>query len=282
MLVVKPILGNKSALFIRTEESGGDFLPKVSAVLITYNEEKNIVRTLSKLSWCDEIVIVDSGSTDKTVAICQDFGCTIYTKAFNGYGEQKRFAISKASNDWILCLDADEVLSDQLVEEIKEKLSNAEGYEGFAMPMNLIFLDKEFRYGKESGRHFLRLFNKNKGTFTEDKVHESIKLEGAVLKLRNYIYHYSYTSLNQCLEKCNRYSSLSAEMAYSKGKNKSILAILFGLPFNFFKYYLLERNFLNGIEGFYWSVFSSYYHFAKYVKLKELHRSAEKNRYAIH
>ncbi len=247
--------------------------PKVSAVIITYNEEKNIRRTLQQLYWCDEVVIVDSYSTDNTLAICKEFGCTIFSRKFEGYGEQKRFAVLQASNDWVLCIDADEVLTDKLIWEMTEELLSGTPCSGFSVRMNLVFLDKEFVHGKESGRYFLRLFNKLHGGFTDDKVHESIQVEGKIKKLHHTIRHYSYTSLHQCLEKCNRYSTYSAEMAFGKGKTKSILAIFFGLPYNFFKYYFLERNFLNGLKGFYWSVFSTYYHFAKYVKLRELHQS---------
>jgi len=234
------------------------------------------------LYWCDEVVIVDSNSTDGTVAICEEFGCTIYSKKFEGYGEQKRFAVSKASNDWVLCIDADEVLTDRLIWEITEELSSGTSFSGFSVRMNLVFLDKEFVHGKESGRYFLRLFNKLHGGFTEDKVHESIKVEGQIKKLHHTIRHYSYTSLHQCLDKCNRYSTYSAEMAFSKGKNKSIFAVLFGLPFNFFKYYFMERNFMNGLKGFYWSVFSTYYHFAKYVKLRELNATVQQPSRNLH
>ncbi|MCW3091211.1 MAG: glycosyltransferase family 2 protein [Ferruginibacter sp.] len=257
----------------RVSDKGLYFSTEVSAVIITYNEEQNIRRTLSKLTWCDEIVVVDSFSSDNTVAICKEFGCKIFSRTFDGYGAQKQFAVSQATNDWILCIDADEVLADRLVTEIQKTLISNEEYAGYSMRMNFVFLDKEFRHGKESERFFLRLFNKQLGYLSNDKVHESICVAGPVKKLQHAIKHYSYTSLHQCLEKVNRYSTYSAEMAFSKGKNKSMLAILFGLPFNFFKYYLLELNCLNGRNGFYWAVFSSYYHFAKYVKLKELHRT---------
>lgn len=250
--------------------------PKVSAVIITYNEEYNIRRTLSQLHWCDEIIIVDSNSTDKTVAICKTFDCKIFTRDFDGYGTQKRFAVAQASNDWILCIDADEVLTDNLVTEIGAALTDSTSWSGLSFRMNMVFLNKEFRYGKESGRFFLRLYNRNHGGFTDDKVHESIRVKGPVKKLQHTIRHYSYTSLHQCLEKCNRYSTYSAEMAFKKGKKKSVLAVLFGLPFNFIKYYILERNCLNGLNGFYWSVFSAYYHFAKYVKIRELHKAHKK------
>jgi glycosyltransferase involved in cell wall biosynthesis len=249
---------------------------KVSAVIITYNEEENVRRTLSQLYWCDEIVIVDSFSTDKTAGICKAMGARVFTRVFDGYGTQKRYAVSQALNDWVLCIDADEVLTDKLIEEICKNLNGTAEYSGFSIRMNMVFLDSEFVFGKESGRAFLRLFNKQHGGFTEDKVHESIQVNGPVKKLQHTIRHYSYTSLNQCLEKCNRYSTYSAEMAFKKGKNKSVFAVVFGIPFNFFKYYILERNFMNGLHGFYWSVFSTYYHFAKYVKLIELHKNHKK------
>ena len=243
----------------------------VSAVIITYNEEANIRRTLKQLHWCDEIVIVDSYSTDNTIGICREFNCTIYFKEFDGYGAQKRFAVSKAGNDWILCIDADEVLSDDLVQEILHiSPADANTYGGFSFRMNLVFLGKEFRHGKESGRYFMRLFHKQQGGFTNDKVHETIKVDAPVKKLDHIILHYSYSSLHQYLEKSNRYSTYSAEMAFRKGKKKSMLAIFLGLPFNFFKYYFLEKNILNGVKGFYWSVLSSHTHFTKYIKLREL------------
>ena len=255
---------------------------KVSAVIISYNEERNIRRTLSQLHWCDEIIIVDSYSTDATVDICREFNCTIYLREFNGYGSQKRYAVSKATHDWILCIDADEVLSDELVEEITTlPAQDLADYAAFSFRMNLVFLDKEFRHGKESGRYFMRLFNRMKGGFTDDKVHESIRVNGPVKRLNSIIRHYSYTSLHQCLEKSNRYSTYSAEMAFNKGKDKPMAVVLLGLPFNFIKYYVLERNCLNGIKGFYWSVFSSYYHFAKHVKLKELRDSYRKQNASV-
>lgn len=272
------------ALSLNTYESGTPAQDKglypavkVSAVIITYNEERNIRRTLSQLYWCDEIIVVDSHSTDKTAGICKAFGCRVFTRTFDGYGAQKRFAVAQAVNDWVLCIDADEVLTDKVAHEICANLTGCSEYSAFAIRMNMVFLNKEFVYGKESGRYFLRLFNKQHGGFTEDKVHESIQVKGPVKRLKHTIRHYSYTNLHQCLEKCNRYSTYSAEMAFKKGKNKSVFAVVFGLPFNFFKYYFLERNFMNGLHGFYWSVFSTYYHFAKYVKLKEHHKNYKKH-----
>ena len=258
---------------IRVSVEGLHLSLKVSAMVITYNEEQNIRRTLAKLTWCDEIVVVDSYSTDSTVAICKEFGCKVFFKTFEGYGNQKQYALSKTNNNWVLCIDADEVLTDKLIEEIKEVLADGKEYAGYYLRMNMVFLNKEFLHGKESARYFLRLFNKQKGSFTDDKVHERICVNGPVKNLHQTFRHYSYTSLHQYLEKNNRYSTYSAEVAFSKGKSKSMLAVLFALPFNFFKYYVIELNCLNGTKGFYWAVLSSYYHFAKYIKLKEMHQN---------
>jgi len=261
-----------STVTVTNTESHQD---KVSAVIITYNEELNIRRTLSRLYWCDEIVILDSYSSDKTVDICHEFGCKVFYRSFDGYGTQKREAVARASNDWVLVIDADEVLSDGLISEIQETLKKKTEKAAFSIPMNLVFLDREFTRGKESHRYYIRLFNKKKGGFTADKVHEGIEVEGGIGKFNSTIKHYSYTSLHQCLEKCNKYSTLSADMAFKKGKNKAVPVLLLSLPFNFIKYFLLDRNFMNGLKGFYWSVFSTYYHFAKYVKLNELNAAAK-------
>jgi glycosyltransferase involved in cell wall biosynthesis len=243
---------------------------KISAVIITHNESRNIRRTLSRLYWCDEIVVLDSHSTDDTVAICREFGCRVFFKTFEGYGSQKKHAVELANNDWILCLDADEVLSDSLISEIITAFRQEPSCAGFLLPMNLVFLGREFRYGKESQRYFLRLFHKGRGKFNDARVHEKIELKGETVKLKHALQHFSYNSLRQWYEKMDRYTTLGAEEAVRKGKNKGRLALLIALPYYFIRYYFLERNFLNGLEGFYWSVFNSYYHFTKYAKIREL------------
>lgn len=254
----------------------GLFPPKtpVSAVIITRNEGKNIRRTLTRLHWCDEIVVVDSYSTDDTVAICREFGCRIYFKTFRGYGFQKRYAVSLASNDWVLCLDADEVLSTELVAEMRHEFRSQPRHSGYALPMNLVFLGREFKHGKESRRYFLRLFRKSQGNFNTARVHERIELTGTVGKFNCSLQHYSYDSIAHWIAKMDRYTTLSAEEALKRGKTKSTLQLAVALPYYFLRYYFLERNFLNGLEGFYWSVFNSYYHFTKYTKIKEGHAPA--------
>jgi glycosyltransferase involved in cell wall biosynthesis len=262
----------------------------VSAVLITYNETENIRRTLSRLFWCDEIIVVDSFSTDDTVDACRQFGAKVFFKEFEGYGAQKRYAISKASNHWVLCLDADEVLSDALIDEIWREWENATAGEaglagaaglagvagpdcaGFLLPMNLVFLGREFTHGRESRRHFLRLFDRRHGNVNEALVHEKIELQGKVRKLRHHILHYSYRDIHQWYVKCDRYTTLGAQEAVRRGKRKGRLAVFFSFPYYFVHYYLVNGNWLNGMEGFYWSAYSALYHFTKYLKIRELQK----------
>ena len=248
---------------------------KVSAVIITYNEEHNLRQLLPLLFWCDEIIIVDSGSTDKTLDICRFYDCKVYYREFEGYGLQKKYALSLSKNDWVLSLDADEMLSHELIAEIRKEMSNPSA-DGYYIPMVFVFMGKEFRYGKENSKYFLRLFNRTRGDFSADKVHEQIRVDGCCKKFSGNIYHYSYRDFTQYFDKFNRYSTLAAEAAYMRGKKRSLLAILFALPFNFFKHYFLEGNFMNGAGGFYWSVLSSFYHFTKYIKLREIYARANK------
>lgn len=242
----------------------------VSAVIITYNEEHILPKALSKLWWCDEIIIIDSGSSDQTLSICEQYNCNVFIRPFNGFGEQKKYGVSKAKNNWILCIDADEIVSDELIEEIRKELCKPlQDYAGYAMPRKLVFMNHPFKYGKEASPYIIRLFNKQRGNWDNAVVHEKLKLDGAVKQLKNKIYHYSYTSYGQFLQKINLYSSLGARKLELAQVNRSKWKVAIAIPFNFFKYYILNRNFLNGFHGFAWAVLNTFYHFVKYVKVQE-------------
>lgn len=165
---------------------------KLSVFIIAFNEERIIEECLKKLYWVDEIIVVDSGSTDNTVAICEKYNAKIFYKKFNGYGEQKQFALDQTSNDWVLSLDADEVLTDSLINEIRLNLEfNQEESFGFYLKSRMVFLGKIFNYGNESNRNILRLFNKTHGNFSPITVHEEILVQGKTkyLKAITYIFH---------------------------------------------------------------------------------------------
>jgi glycosyltransferase involved in cell wall biosynthesis len=243
---------------------------KVSAVLITYNEESIISKTLSRLWWCDEILIVDSGSTDKTIDICNRHKCTIIYHPFISYGDQKNFGVSQAKNNWILCLDADEVLTYDLIEEIHRELSKPEiHYSGFSIPLKLVFMNQPFRFGKEAHCPTVRIFDRTKGEWDRAIVHEKLCISGKTKQLHHQILHYSYRDYAHFIAKINLYSSLGAQKLRVQNSGKSTWYIILALPFNFIKYYFIDRNFLNGYKGFEWSLLNTVYHFLKHVKARE-------------
>jgi glycosyltransferase involved in cell wall biosynthesis len=242
----------------------------VSAVIITYNEAINLRRTISQLSWCDEIIVVDSFSTDGTERIASEMQCQVFQRAFNGYGEQKTFAISKCKNDWILCLDADEYLTNELVEEIRQELLDPENITAFAFPSNLVFRRQQFRYGRESNRLVVKLFNRKSCYMSIDRVHEKIIVKGRIRNLENRLLHYSYRDITQYFTKFDRYTAWCAEKYFQQGKRKAKPVILISIPYYFLRYYFIDRNFFNGLNGFYWSALMAFYHFVKYIKLEDM------------
>lgn len=237
---------------------------KVSAVIITYNEATNLVRTLSQLYWCDEIIIVDSYSTDETIAICLQYGCKIFYRSFETYVEQKCYGIGKAANDWILCIDADEYITERLVDELQDELKNTGNNKGYRMPVNRVFRGQELKYGKEQGNYLIRLFSRKWSIANKNKTHEYFEIIGPVKKLKNKIQHFSYRDIQQYIVKMNRTASLNSGIAANKAKDKKGTFIFIALPGYFLKKYFLDRNFLNGTNGFYWSVVSAFSSYPRY------------------
>ena len=243
---------------------------KISAVIITFNNADTLEETLSALKWCDEIVVVDSGSTDQTKEICVQYGCSFFVHPFDGYGPQKQFATGLARNNWILSIDSDEVMSEELIQEIQAAFSGGTiPYAGFKIIISLHFMGKLFRYGRESKLSHIRLYNRNCGGFNDNKLHERIILQGEVKQLKNIIIHHSYKNLHHYFEKFNKFTSLAVEDAIRNNKKANKLQILVKFPAGFLIFYIWQRNFLNGFPGFVWSVISAYYKFVKYLKLYE-------------
>jgi glycosyltransferase involved in cell wall biosynthesis len=245
--------------------------PPVSAVIITYNESINLRRTVSQLYWCDEIIVVDSFSTDGTDLIAREQKCKLYQRTFTGFGEQKCYAISQCRNEWILCLDADEFLTNELVEEIWQGLLETDDTHAFSFPSNLVFRKQTFRFGRESNRQVVKLFNRRFGHMSMDRVHEKIEMDGSVKKLNNHLLHYSYRDITQYFTKFDRYTEWCAENYFMNGKRKSRSLIAVSIPYYFIKYFLIDRNFLNGMNGLYWSALMAFYHFVKYIKLEDMY-----------
>jgi glycosyltransferase involved in cell wall biosynthesis len=242
---------------------------KISVVIITYNEESRIQKTLESVKWCDEIIVVDSGSTDKTTDICKEYtNCKVYHQSFLGFGLQKRFAIEKASNDWILSLDADEIVTEPLKKEMENTLQNPLA-NGYNVPITMLFMGKVFKYGNEHKMPHLRFFNKNKGNFNSNEVHEAIQVEGKILTFRNEVLHQSYRNTFHYFEKFNTYTEIYKNEALKKRKKAGMLKSILRFKLEFIKLYFFRFNFLNGYPGFVWSMYSAFYVFVKFNKIYE-------------
>jgi len=245
-------------------------MTKVSAAIITFNEEIIIEKTLSKLDWCDEIVIIDSGSTDKTIEICKKYNCNIYHNEFKGFGQQKQIALDKCKNNWVLSIDADEVLSDALREELINTFkSDKIKYNGFYLPFATNYLGKTLKFcGLRHEKH-LRLINKNHAHFTTPKVHESIIVKGDVSKMKNKVIHYTYRSISHHLSKMNAYTDNAALEYFKKNKKISKFKTIIKFPVSFVNVYFIKGGIFDGYQGFMWSLFSAFYTSLKYAKLIE-------------
>jgi hypothetical protein len=177
-------------------------------------------------------------------------------------------------NDWILSLDADEVLSDELIQELINLELQDSTISGYEIPVRHVFMGREFLHGKESYYPHVRLYDKQKGSYNAHDVHEKIEVEGNVGRLKNVIIHYSYRNLAHYFEKMNDYTNRGAEKLFKQHKSRSIASIFFLAPFYFCKHYFLNQNFRNGIPGLVWSYLNAWYHTSKYLKLYELNKSA--------
>ena len=243
---------------------------KISAVIITFNNADTLEETLLSLKWCDEIVVVDSGSTDQTEEICFRHCCRFSYHFFEGYGPQKQYATGLAKNDWILSVDSDEVMSEELQHELITIFSGDNiPYTGFKIVISLYFMGQLFRYGREAKLAHLRLYNRKSGGFNEDKLHEKIVLQGEIKQLKNIIIHHSYRDLHHYFDKFNKFTSYSVLDAVRKKKTISKFKILVKFPAGFLITYFWQLNFLNGFAGLVWSINSANYTFVKYLKLYE-------------
>jgi glycosyltransferase involved in cell wall biosynthesis len=243
----------------------------IAAVLVVKNEEKRLKQTLNALKWVDEIVVVDSGSIDKTVDIARNFTDKVYLRPWAGYGKQKNFALSKVNSKWVFSIDADEIVTKELAEEIKKAIKNDE-YDGYLINTQLVFLGKPLRFGGVYPDYHLRLFKRGKGTFVELEVHEKINLNGKKAKLSGKILHYSYENLYDYLRKFNNYTTLFAKQEVSQGKKVNNLYPFLRFGGELFKRFILKLAILDGYPGILYAFLSSFYSFMKYAKLYEMEK----------
>ena len=241
----------------------------ISLVMIVKNEEKNLAKCLNSVeNLVDEIVIVDSGSTDKTIEIAKTFGAKIFKREFDSFSNQKNYALSIATNEWVLHLDADEVLSKELVEEIKFVIINTK-LDGFYLIRTNFFLGKQMKHSGINKEYRLRLAKKTLSKYVGGIIHEELIVNGKVGKLKNIMIHNSYPTISSYFNKLEQYTTLGAKKLLEKNKKAGIIDIVFKPPFEFIKRYILKCGFLDGIRGFIWAVLYAFYTFIKYIKLWE-------------
>lgn len=255
----------------------------LSVAIITLNEEANLPRTLASVSFADEIILIDSGSTDRTVEIAQSFRAKVFTEPWKGFGPQKNSAIDKCTGTWVLSIDADEELTPQLQSELRTLLQSPPAVDAYRMPLRHVFLRRHINHGGFYPDVKLRLFQRfdpaatSPIRFSERLVHESIQCTGPIGLLRSDLLHHGYPTLDTYIEHMNRYSSLGGEIAFSKAKtSRSWLAfsanVVIVPTLTFFWNYIVRLGFLDGREGLLLHLYHSAYISWKYAKAWSLSR----------
>lgn len=220
-----------------------------SAVYITLNAERVLEESLKSIAFADEIIVVDSGSTDKTLEIAQQYHAKIIRKEWQGFGAQKEFAVQKAANNWVLCLDADEVLTPELAQSIRKFLENPSASSAKMARAN-VFLGKVLRFGEGCPDWNIRLFQRQQAHWSDDVVHEKVFVQTRPATLKGDLMHYSSETLFSYLQKQNRYSTLLAKAAIENGAKPPTLFKLLASPWvRFVKFYFIRQGFRDGIPG---------------------------------
>lgn len=247
-------------------------MSKISAVIITFNEERNIDRCLCSLSGiADEIVVVDSFSNDRTEEICRKHGVVFIQAEWKGYSETKNFANSKAKFDYILSLDADECLSEQLKQEI---LSLKEGViaDAYEMPRRTNYCGYWINYTDWNPDIKLRLWNKNRGQWNGAIVHEKVDIKGKTCRLKGAILHYTFYTIEEHIAQSNRFTTLMAKSRFDNNKRAGFVKLVLSPGWKFFRSYIIKLGILDGFAGFAIASISAYSTFITYAKLRQLYR----------
>jgi glycosyltransferase involved in cell wall biosynthesis len=242
----------------------------VSAVIIALNEGKNIAACLESLGWADEIVVVDSGSTDGTQGIARRFTDKVFEVPWEGFGPQKQAAVDRARHDVVFNIDCDERVTAELAEEIGRVLSGPGMASAYSVPRRTFLGGKEIRHCGWYPDRTTRLFDRRHARFSDDLVHERVEVSGSRGELRHPMLHYAFGGIGDIVAKMNRYGDLSARQMFARGRRCGIADLTMRPAFAFLKIYLLRLGFLDGVEGLVISATTSWLVFLKYARLREL------------
>jgi len=246
----------------------------LSVAIITRNAANQLERCLASVAFAEEIVVVDSGSTDGTVELAARRGARVVRKEWLGFGAQKQFAVDAASHDWVLCLDADECLSTELREAIVAELKAPRGFV-YAVPRRNRFLGRWLKHGEGYPDWNVRLFHRGHARWGNEPVHEKIATRSPVLRLRGDLLHDSAETLEKYLDKQNRYTSLQAESLRAAGRRTNACQLVLSPVLRFVKFYLWRLGFLDGVPGLVHIAIGCMNSFNKYAKLKALERASK-------
>lgn len=250
---------------------GKSKLGSVSVIVIAKNEEANIRDCLESVRWAHEIVVVDGGSTDKTVSIAKRFTRKVFVREWAGYGAAKNFGLKHCTKDWVFSLDADERATPELADEILASVNSGNTMVvGYEVSRRAYFLGKWIQHCGWYPGYVIRVFRRKQGKFSQEKVHEALLIQGQIVRLNHDLIHYTDPNLLHYFEKFNLYTSLAAEDLAQQKRRFKVLELLYRPLWTFTKMYFLRAGFRDGIQGFILCTLSSCYVFTKYAKLWEL------------
>jgi glycosyltransferase involved in cell wall biosynthesis len=242
-------------------------MPPITATIITFNEQDRIVECLASLSCCDEVIVVDSGSTDKTRELAIAKGARVRIRSWEGYSKQKNFAADQAQNDWILSIDADERLSIELANEIVEWKKQESLARAFSMPRRVFYLGRWIKHSGWYPDRKVRLYDRRFCRWEGDFVHESMKVDGWVDRLRGDLFHLPYRDWNDHVARIARYTELASKAARSTGRRGSAVRLVLGPPLTFIKSFFLHVGFLDGWRGLVIAYMGARYVFQKEFRI---------------
>lgn len=253
----------------------------ISAVIITLNEEADIRRCLESIRWADEIVVVDSGSTDKTPDICREYGCSVFSHNWEGYARQKDFAMSLAHCDWILSIDGDEEITPELADEIKAAIRSNGDATAYTMPRCNLFLGKWLRHGGWYPDRQIRVFRRGAGKQKPVPLHEHIILDdpsARIGSLTNRMMHYTYPSVADFIRRTDSYTTIEADSMLEQGRipKRLALRLLTAFPLKFAETYICKSGWRDGIHGFIASMLTAARVFIRYAKVWERLRNGKR------
>jgi glycosyltransferase involved in cell wall biosynthesis len=242
---------------------------KLSAVVITRNEERDIGHTLDALAFADEVVVVDSCSTDRTADLCRGRGARVIERAFDGYGPQKRFAVAQATHDWVLCIDADEVVSPELAASIRAVLAGEPACAAYALRFHTVFMGRVLTRGCSEAH--VRLFDRRRARWNDASVHERVEVAGPTGLLAGFVLHATARDLSEAIQKLDLYTTRSALELHARGaRPRSLASIVASSAFHFFKHWILRGLVLNGVPGFAWAMLFAIGSAVKHFKVLQL------------